>query len=122
MNSSRNILKKGPLTFILVVLWIFLSLFNCLTMPASLVDELSAQQEQNEDRSEESESFKLVLNASEAVQSSITFNLDFQSFLLSEIDHEEDENEDTPFAKQLIRTITKEVQVLLTSIISKNAP
>jgi hypothetical protein len=123
MQKSRSILKNKGFTAALVAIWLLLSFVNTVTLPQEVRDDLSAATEQtSESNSEESDATDFVVKASEAVQSTISFNLDFQSFLLEEIERDEDDESKPGFVTRVVKSVSKQTRVLLEYIISRNAP
>lgn len=91
---------------------------------ASIVPESVYQK--NQDASEQSDSDKdevLQISESPAVPSSnLQINLDYQSYLVTEVIHQEEEKDKVQEEKLLLPAAQKALKVLFRRIISPNAP
>lgn len=77
----------------------------------------------SKEQSDVPENGKQQLSLSEAVPSAITqINLDFQSFLIEEVEFDDDNSEVESPAKELISLSNKALKIILRRIISPNAP
>ncbi|WP_436517933.1 hypothetical protein [Ekhidna sp. To15] len=90
-----------------------------LTQAAIVPEQVADKQEQTD--TEEDEVQQITKSA--AVQSSsIQINLDYQSYLLTEVFYQDREKEKVPDVKLLVPSAQKALKVLFRSIISPNAP
>ncbi len=90
-----------------------------LTQAAIVPEQVDDKQEQTD--SEEGESQQISKSAA-VPSSSLQINLDYQSYLLTEVFYQDKEKEKAPFIKLLVPSAQKALKVLFGSIISPNAP
>ena len=97
---------------------VFIALF-VLTQAALVPDQLPDRQEQN--NTEKGETPQLAKVA--AVQSSsLQINLDYQSYLLTEVFYQDQEEENAPVITLISPSAQKALKILFRRIISPNAP
>ncbi|MEP1035588.1 hypothetical protein [Ekhidna sp.] len=97
---------------------IMLALF-VLTQAAIVPEQISDNQEQAD--SEENEA-QLITKSAAVPSSSFHINLDYQSYLLTEVFYQDLEREKVPFVKLQVPSALKALKVLFRQIISPNAP
>ncbi|NQZ75869.1 MAG: hypothetical protein HRT61_07110 [Ekhidna sp.] len=82
--------------------------------------------EQVEDRTEQSdtenEGQQQISKAAVSHSSSLQLNLDYQSYLLSEVFYQESIDEEAPISYKIASTFEKALRVIFRQIISPNAP
>lgn len=117
---STNILQNKKITGALVIVWLFLSVLNIASTPQDLNSLEHGDKQENTTDSGDSE--KVVVKLTEAVQSTTSINLNFQSFLLDEVLQTEDSEEYETAADYFHEAIKKHVRILFRLIISPNAP
>lgn len=123
MQKSRSILRNNRIIASLVAVWLLLSFVTTATLPRELQDELAVNIEQTAEQGDEDNApIDVVVKSSEAVQSTVSFNLDFQSFLLEEIERDEEDEDKPGFVTRVVKSVSKKTRVLLERIISRNAP
>lgn len=106
-----------------MAVWLLLSFVTTATLPRELQDELAVNIEQTAEQGDEDNApIDVVVKSSEAVQSTVSFNLDFQSFLLEEIERDEEDEDKPGFVTRVVKSVSKKTRVLLERIISRNAP
>lgn len=119
MKKASNILRSRSLTVFLLVLWLLLGIMSSLTSPGEYYVQPGIE---TTDAKEETEDQTLIIKVTEAVQSTVSINLTFQSFLLDELILEDDTDEHEPSSEPFYNAVQKRIKILLRRIISPNAP
>jgi hypothetical protein len=90
-----------------------------LTQSAIVPEQIEDKQEQSDSQDNE----KQQLSKAEAVPStSLQINLDYQSYLLNEVFHQDLEDQSAPIVKLTLPSAQKALKILFRRIISPNAP
>lgn len=90
-----------------------------LTQAAIVPDQVDDKQEQSDTEKGETQQ----LAKSEAVpSSSLQINLDYQSYLLTEVFYQDQEEKKAPVVKLILPATQKALKILFSQIISPNAP
>ena len=112
-------MKLGRLFSILIaLLWITFSTHSMTVDPAGSMEKESLEQHEDGDQDNQQEIYKLT----EAVQSISQINLNFQSFLMTEIELIGETLTPSVKSSQFVISQSKEFSVLHERIISPNAP
>lgn len=90
-----------------------------LTQAAIVPDQISDKQEKTD--TEEGEILQITKVAT-VPSSSFQINLDYQSYLLTEVFYQDLEKEKAPVAKLILPSAQKALKILFRRIISPNAP
>lgn len=90
-----------------------------LTQAVIVPDQETDKQEQTDNENEEVQQFSKV---TAVPSSSLQINLDYQSYLLTEVFYQDEQENNTPVEKLILPTTQKALKILFRQIISPNAP
>lgn len=113
-------MHSRSITGFLLAIWLLLSGANMILMPRTDFDASDAVETSEETKDPDRQN--VILKVTEAVQSTVSINLSFQSFLMDEFTLEDDEDEHKPSAEPFYNAVQKRIKILLRRIISPNAP
>lgn len=107
--------------FVHLLFGIFLGTF--VLLQAVYVPPVSVDQQEQQDKKDAESEEKATVSQSQAVpNSSSQINLGFDSYLLEEVSHNEEDEDKMARSQPTIPGVRKAVRVLLRKIISPNAP
>lgn len=90
-----------------------------LTQSVLVNEQITDSQEQSDTENEDKQQ---ITKPNVALSTSLQINLDYQSYLVTEVFYQDVENKKTPLRTQIIPTLEKALKVLFRQIISPNAP
>ena len=90
-----------------------------LTQAVIVPNQETDKQEQTDTENEEVQQFSKV---TAVPSSSLQINLDYQSYLLTEVFYQDEQENNTPVEKLILPTTQKALKILFRQIISPNAP
>lgn len=105
--------------FIPAVFGLVLGLF-VLTQAVIVPEQITDKQEQSD--SESDDETPRITKSAAVPSTSLQINLDYQSYLLTEVFYQDLEEEKAPVIKLLVPSAQKALKVLFERIISPNAP
>ncbi|MEP0984595.1 hypothetical protein [Ekhidna sp.] len=114
MRISKYISKKLFQTTFGIVIGLFV-----LTQSVLVNEQVPDNQEQSDSEGKEKQQ---ITKPTVALSTSLQINLDYQSYLVTEVFHQGVDDKKTPLKTRIIPTLEKALKVLFRQIISPNAP